>query len=221
MSLLPYIINSFNTLTTSFMTQFDISRYHDLTSLSLLNLRQEEGQSLCTFIDRFNMIAMKIKDPTPNLILHYMIMALKHGPFIDELAMRPPLGMQELRKRVTMFIRVEDMRHDQNSIRPSPTHTEIRGTNKESIVRDQTHPKQQKQVRFSNYDPLNAPRSRILDEVLQAKLIPLPKKFQNPPNANMSKYCHYHHNNGHTTEECETLCDKQRNWCARVIFDTM
>jgi len=48
------------------------------------------------FIDRFGVIAVKIKDLTPNLIIHYRIMALKPGPFVDELAIRPPLGMQEL-----------------------------------------------------------------------------------------------------------------------------
>ena len=43
---------------------------------------------------------------------------------------------------------------------------------------------------------------------MQAELIAPPKRFQNPPNADLSKYCHYHCNNGHTTEECETLRDK-------------
>ena len=53
--------------------------------------------------------------------------------------------------------------------------------------------------------PSTPPKSRILDEVLQAELISPPKKFQNPPNADLSKYYHYHRNNGHTIEECETL----------------
>jgi len=52
---------------------------------------------------------MKIKNLTPNLLLTYMITALRPGPFADELAMRPPLGMQELRKRAALFIGVEDM----------------------------------------------------------------------------------------------------------------
>ncbi|XP_027915152.1 uncharacterized protein LOC114174515 [Vigna unguiculata] len=76
------------------------------------------------------------------------------------------------------------------------------------MTRDQNRPEEQKQARFSNYAPLNAPKSRILDEVLQAELIPPPRKFQNLPNADMSKYCHYHRNSGHMTEECETLRNK-------------
>ncbi|XP_027912197.1 uncharacterized protein LOC114171242 [Vigna unguiculata] len=104
---------------------------------------------------------MKIKDLTPNLILHYMVMALRPGPFADELAMRPPLGMQELRKRASMFIRVEEIRHYQDRVRTTPTH-------------------------------------------LEAKRGEIPK----PTKPDLSKYCHYHRNNCHTTEECETLRDK-------------
>jgi len=81
-----------------------------------MNLRQEEGESLHTFIDSFGVIAIQIKDLTPNLILLYMIMALRSSPFADELVMRPPLGMQELQKRASMFIRVEEMRHYQDRV---------------------------------------------------------------------------------------------------------
>jgi len=90
MSLPPYTIDSFTTLTTTFTTQFDTSRRHDLTTIALLNLRQEEGEPLRVFIDRFGTIAMKIKDLTPNLILMYMMTSLRPGPFADELAMSPP-----------------------------------------------------------------------------------------------------------------------------------
>jgi len=98
----------------------DTSCRHDLTMIALLNLRQEEGEALRTFIDRFKVIAMKIKDLTPNLILTYMMTSLGPGPFADELAMRPPLGMQELRKRAPMFIRVEGMRRYQNNAQSAP-----------------------------------------------------------------------------------------------------
>ena len=34
------------------------------------------------------------------------------------------------------------------------------------------------------------------------------KENDTPPNADMTKYCHYHRNHGHTTEECKALQDK-------------
>jgi len=204
----PYTIDSFTILTTTFTTQFDTSRRHDLTTIVLLNLRQEEGEPLRIFIDRFSAITMKIKDLTPNLILMYMMTSLRPGPFADELAMRPPLSMQELRKRAAMFIRVEDMRRYQSNAQSPSARTEIKRTNKEPTPRDRNRPSKRRSAKFSNYAPLNAPRSRILDEVLQAELIPPPRKYQNPPNAYLSKYCHYHRKNGHTTDECDTLRDK-------------
>ena len=106
-----------------------------------------------------------------------------------------------------MFIRVEDMRH-QNNAQSAPARTKIKRTNKEPIPRDHNRPSERRPAKFSNYAPLNVPRSRILDEVLQAELLPPPRKYQNLPNANLSKYCHYHRNNGHTTDECDTLRDK-------------
>ena len=208
MSLPPYTIDSFTTLTTTFTTQFDTSRRHDLTTIALLNLRQEEGEPLRVFIDRFGVIAMKIKDLTPNLILMYMMTSLQPGPFVDELAMRPPLSMQELRKRAAMFIRVEDMRRYQNNAQTPLVQADIRKPVKEPPPRERNRPTERRPAKFSNYAPLNAPRSRILDEVLQAELIPPPRKYQNPPNADLSKYCHYHRNNDHTTDECDTLRDK-------------
>ena len=208
MTLPPYTIDSFSTLTAAFTTQFDTSRRHDLTTIALLNLRQEEGEPFRAFIDRFGAIAMKIKDLTPNLILTYMMTSLRPGPFADELAMRPPLGMQELRKRAAMFIRVEDMRRYQDNAQTAPTQMEAKRPARELASREQNRPRERKQSKFTSYAPLNTTKSRILDEVLQAALIPPPRKFQNPPNVDMSRFYRYHRNNGHTTEECETLRDK-------------
>jgi len=120
----------------------------------------------------------------------------------------PHSSMQELRKRATMLIRVEDMRQYQSNAQSPPTRAEIKRTNKEPTPRDHNRPSERRPAKFSNYAPLNAPRSRILDEVIQAELIPPPRKYQNPPNADLSKYCHYHRNNGHTTDECDTRRDK-------------
>jgi len=69
-------------------------------------------------------------------------------------------------------------------------------------------PREPRQPRFTRYAPLTVARSRILDEALQADLIPPPHKTTTPPNADMTKYCRYHRNHGHTTEECKALQDK-------------
>ncbi|XP_017416661.1 uncharacterized protein LOC108327476 [Vigna angularis] len=62
--------------------------------------------------------------------------------------------------------------------------------------------------RFQQYTPLNAPREKILREVLSAELLPKPMKRPTPSGADGSKHCVYHKNMGHTTEEYVTLKDK-------------
>ena len=55
---------------------------------------------------------------------------------------------------------------------------------------------------------MSAPCSHILNEALQTDLIPPPRKMLNQPNTNMTKYCKYHRNNGHTTNDCKAWQDK-------------
>jgi len=69
-------------------------------------------------------------------------------------------------------------------------------------------PREPRQPRFTRYALLTVDRSSILDEALQADLIPPPRKTTTPPNANMTKYYRYHRNHGHTTKECKALQDK-------------
>ena len=71
--------------------------------------------------------------------------------------------------------------------------------------RPDPRPREPRQLRFTRYAPLNVPRSRLLDEALQADLIPPPRKMTIPPNANMTKYCRYHRNRGHTIEDCKAF----------------
>ena len=74
--------------------------------------------------------------------------------------------------------------------------------------RSDTRPREPRQTRFTRYAPLTVARSRLLDEALQADLIPPPRKTTTPPNADMTKYCRYHRNHSHTTEDCKALQEK-------------
>jgi len=74
--------------------------------------------------------------------------------------------------------------------------------------RPDPRPQEPRQPGFTRYTPLNVPISRLLDEALQADLIPPPRKTTTPPNVDMTKYCRYHQNHDHTTGECKALQDK-------------
>jgi len=114
--------------------------------------------------------------------------------------------MHELKLRAADYVCMEEMQtlhtkfcNDYAATTANPT---------PQPPRPDTRPHEPRQPRFTRYAPLTVTRSRILDEALQADLIPPPHKTTTPPNADMTKYCHYHRNHGHTTEDCKALQDK-------------
>ncbi|XP_068484963.1 uncharacterized protein [Phaseolus vulgaris] len=207
----PNSIDSFATLVAKFETQFATSRPHHLTSIALVGIRQEKGESLRAFVDRFSKVAMSIRNLSPDVAMHHMLTALRPGPFADNLCMQPADSLDELRKRAAKYMQLEELREFRNQAR-----AEAGGERKEEKDRqvrpiqrtDRRWENRDRPIRFSRYTPLTAERGRILDEALNAELIPPPRKVASPNNADRRKQCRYHQNTGHSTDECQALKDK-------------
>jgi len=140
------------------------------------------------------------------MILQCMELTLKPDPFANNVYLHPPASMHELKLRAADYIRMEEMQtlHTKfcNDYTPSTA------TPPKPPSRPDPRLREPRQPHFTRYAPLSVPRSRLLDEALQADLIPPPRKTSNPPNADMTKYYCYHCNNCHTIDECKTLQDK-------------
>ncbi|XP_068486801.1 uncharacterized protein [Phaseolus vulgaris] len=202
-------IDCFETLIAKFDVQFATSRPHHLTSIALVGIRQERGESLRTFIDRFSKTAMSIRNLSPEVAMHHMLTALRPGPFADSLCMQPVTNLDDLRRQAAKFMQLEELREFRNNAR-----AEASGEKKEDRERQgrsrtgRDQKRDNRGLRFSRYTPLNAERSKILQEALSAELIPSPRRALSPENADRNKRCRYHKNTGHSTEECQALKDK-------------
>lgn len=106
----PYSVDSFKTLVNLFTTQFATSRPHYLTSIALVNICQGRGESLRTFMDRFNQVALQIRNLNSEVVLHHMVTALRTSLFADSLCKKPAANMDEMRMRATKFMRLEELR---------------------------------------------------------------------------------------------------------------
>jgi len=131
---------------------------------------------------------------------------LQPGPFANNVYFHPPASMHELKLRAADYVRMEEMQtlhtkfcNDYAATTANPT---------PQPPRPDVRPREPCQPHFTRYAPLTVTRSLILDEALQADLIPPPRKITTPPNTDMTKYCRYQRNHGHTTKECKTLQDK-------------
>jgi len=59
---------------------------------------------------RFGQVALGIRRLLPEVAMAYLITTLRPGPFADSLAMQPPAKMDDLRRRATQFMQVEELR---------------------------------------------------------------------------------------------------------------
>jgi len=114
--------------------------------------------------------------------------------------------MHELKQRAVDYVRMEEMQNLHTKFCNYYAATTTNPT--PQPPRPDTRPREPYQPHFTIYAPLNVARSRLLDEALQADLIPPPRKTTTPFNANMTKYCRYHRNHGHTREDCKAVQNK-------------
>jgi len=101
-------VTSFKVLETKFTTQHATSRPHRTSSMSLLNVKQEKGESLRAFVDKFNKVCMGIRNLNPEIAMHHLVSTILPGRFTESLIKRPPYNMDELRTRAPKFLQIEE-----------------------------------------------------------------------------------------------------------------
>ncbi|XP_020208016.1 uncharacterized protein LOC109792968, partial [Cajanus cajan] len=110
-------IDLFGTLVRRFTAQYATSRPHHVTSAALASLRQGDDEPLRAVMERFAGILVKIRNLNPEVALHTMLMALKPGPFVDNLCQEAPRDMDELRAHAAGYIQMEEHAEFRKAIR--------------------------------------------------------------------------------------------------------
>uniref|UniRef100_A0A2N9FJX9 Uncharacterized protein n=1 Tax=Fagus sylvatica TaxID=28930 RepID=A0A2N9FJX9_FAGSY len=89
-------IGSFVQLSRAFIDHFIGSQRRGRPPTHLLSVKQMEGESLRTFVHRFNGEAMKIDRPKEDVTVTAFMAGLRKGDFLYELCKDPPETMSEL-----------------------------------------------------------------------------------------------------------------------------
>ncbi|XP_014503340.1 uncharacterized protein LOC106763689 [Vigna radiata var. radiata] len=213
-SLPPATIDSFTTLRQMFSQQYASSKTPRVTYTALVRMRQGMDEPFKMFMDRFNRTASQVRNADQRLIVGALTAALRPRPFCDYMHAEEPRSMDELQNRLASFIQIEEGRAQQRGREegePSVRMNRERGV-RQTFGRayrrvDHRRGDQTRAQQYAHHTPLNAPRVRVLEEALRADLMTV-TQASSPPGADESKYCRYHQNRGHTTEDCVTLKDK-------------
>jgi len=190
------------------LLQFATSKPHRLTLLALVNIRQDKGETLRVFMERFGKLALQIRNLNPEVTLHHTVTALGFGSFADNLCMEPASSLYELRRRATKFMQLEELKEARNHARAEHIPEKARPRDNKLPPLSYSKQRDDRPSKYAQYTPLNANRGRILEEALHTTLIHTPKKAPTPKDADTTKHCHFHQNYGHATDECVALKDR-------------
>ena len=139
-------------------------------------------------------------------MLYFFVRGLKPGAFAKQLVGDKPTSMDDLKVRAEKWIRIEEWekaqaakKDDKAKIVPP---NQSRG--KDDKSRDRS-PKKRKGL-FNNYTPLVVPPASVLKEVMHSELRERPPPLKTV-GKHKNKYCEYHRDRGHSTNECIQLRD--------------
>uniref|UniRef100_A0A2N9FKC7 RNase H type-1 domain-containing protein n=1 Tax=Fagus sylvatica TaxID=28930 RepID=A0A2N9FKC7_FAGSY len=184
-------IGSFVQLSHAFIDHFIGSQRRGRPPTHLLSVKQMEGESLRTFVHRFNEEAMKIDRPKEDVtetMSELMYEATKHMNAEDALEAMddpPPKRRKETEDR-----------------KPKPAKQKVPKFTETPERKRTTAPP----VKFSNFTPLNTPIDKLLLQIQDDPSLRWPGKIRSDPNNRPKNlYCRFHRNHGHLTEDCVAL----------------
>ncbi|KAJ0942255.1 putative retrotransposon gag domain-containing protein [Helianthus annuus] len=218
-SLPPYSITSFANLVNLFNNQFSCSRKFERLTSDLYRITQGHNESLRDYITKFSKESLDI----PNLDVAIAVEAFKMGLlkdslFYDDLVMTPCRNLDEVRTRALRFIWLEDDKRIQERQVGSSKQEKQGSSFKSNKFKSYNRTDNQNvhAVDQEEDDEDCPPISEYCFSIDNHELILAmqnlgekarwPRKNDKPAAAkDKSKWCAYHEDFGHLTEECIAL----------------
>ncbi|KAF5785840.1 putative retrotransposon gag domain-containing protein [Helianthus annuus] len=219
LSLPPYSITSFANLVNLFNNQFSCSRKFERLTSDLYRVTQSHNELLRDYITKFSKESLDI----PNLDMATAVEAFKMGLlkdslFYDDLVMTPCGNLDEVRTRALRFIRLEDDKRIQER-QVGSSKQEKQGSSFKNNKFKSYHRNENQNVHAvdqeeddEDYPPISEYCFSVDNHELILAMQNLgekarwPRKNDKPSGTkDKSKWCAYHEDFGHLTEECIAL----------------
>ncbi|XP_010251356.1 PREDICTED: uncharacterized protein LOC104593299 [Nelumbo nucifera] len=213
--------------TSHFITSKKCSRFQE----SLLNVVQREGESIRSYIKRFNDTCLQIPNLDPTVRLTAAKKGITHREFKWHVVANKPKNITAFLKLTDQLIGTEEEMNPKtdnlaekrkrdgdntgnDSHKRRKSKSPSRGRNKsrsrsplrshKSGQRSRTPP-----VERTSYTPLNAKRGEILLAIKDSFFVKWPPKLRGDlATRNRNVYYHFHRDHGHSTENCRNLRDE-------------
>ncbi|XP_077215738.1 uncharacterized protein LOC143850365 [Tasmannia lanceolata] len=200
----PNSVDSFGEFADDLVRHFMSSRRSRKTAASLMALRQEDGESLKEFVSRFNREALQVPNLDPSAATNALLAGAKSIEFRRTVARRNPHSLADLMAGAEEYIFIEETLAALDSRRRKIPEEEKNPTKR----RDDKPLRKERssERRERNFTPLNTSRNRILATIRGEDFLKwLNRMLTEGDKRDKSKYCRFHKDHGHGTNECRHL----------------
>ncbi|GFZ06625.1 hypothetical protein Acr_18g0007950 [Actinidia rufa] len=217
----PGTIDSFGDLSRLFVANFMSCRNRQKNASHLFTIRQKETKSLKDFVKRFNQAILEVEDPSDKVIIMAMMEGLRPGLLFDSLSKNVPETLSALQSKADKYITAEELAEAKRRRRGKDDHKRKEPDTRQIDYREETRYKRlDRDPKRSNdrsprtpprrlefiLPPLNAHVAQVLSEIKHEEFVKWPGKIKtDPQKRNRNKYCEFHRDHGHNTEDCFQL----------------
>ena len=231
----PSSISSFRELSIAFVSHFIGARTYRKPSYHLLTIKQSSQESLRSYVQRFNAESLKVDILDEKFAITAFIAGLgvQSKDLMFSISKNPQASMAEVLAKAEKYINGEETIISKKE--SSSTHKEKSGTDKRrgrslkrqseqerspkkdgerspkrcGNLRDRLGPPQfERRRRYSpqRFTPLTASVSQVLREVRNKQFLRWPTQMKSDPTTrDNTKYCEFHRDYGHRTDDCIQL----------------
>jgi ribonuclease HI len=213
--LIPGSVGSFAQLSHSFFNHFIGGQRCGRPTTHLLNVRQREGETLRSYLTRFNKETLLVDGADDKVVLTAFISGLQSGDFLFSVYKDPPTSMSKMMYEAQRYMNGEEalQTRDTGKKRRNDYADRLNETleSKPKMQRNQDKKREdssrrRSNERFNHFTPLNAPVDRIFMQIKDDPALRWPGKLlTNPDRRAKDKYCRFHRDHGHNTEDCYDL----------------
>ena len=231
----PSSISSFRELSIAFISHFIGARTYRKSSYHLLTVKQGSQESLKSYVQRFSAESLKIDIPDEKFAITAFIAGLgvQSKDLMFSISKNPQASMAEVLAKAEKYINGEEAliskkessstRKEKSAIdkrrgwsprrqsdkEKSPSKERERSPKRRGNLRDRLGPPQSERRRGyspQRFTPLTASVSQVLQEVRNEQFLRWPTQMKSDPaTRDNTKYCEFHRDYGHHTNNCIQL----------------
>uniref|UniRef100_A0A2N9ESH3 Uncharacterized protein n=1 Tax=Fagus sylvatica TaxID=28930 RepID=A0A2N9ESH3_FAGSY len=210
-------VGSFAQLSRLFFNHFIGGQRYGRPTTHLLNVKQKERETLRSYLTRFNKETLLVDGADDKMVLTAFISGLQSGDFLFSVYKDPPNTMTEMMYEAQRYMNGEEalLARDQTTGKKRKgDHADCPAEPHETRPRAQRNRNRRQEdrsgrgfnERFNRFTPLNALVDHIFMQIRNDPALKWPGKLLTDPDKRpRDKYCRFHRDHGHNTEDCYDL----------------